>query len=97
VPAGSYLITGRVNVANSDPQPRDAWCRLSVPDFSLDNAGPQDQQRLAPSGSAGHENSFKLQDSATFNFDTPISKTCASDNARTFFPRLAAIKVGAMH
>ena len=94
LPAGSYLIVGRLMVENDDGQSRATWCRLGSPtDISLDNSGPEYQRNL-PSFAMDN---VKLQHTAVFSSPTKVTVECKSYNARVFFPRLAAIQVGAVH
>jgi hypothetical protein len=96
VPAGAYLVTGRVNVRNKDGDDQFARCRLN-----FTGAGAVDLQRLAANsgtfGSAGDLGSFSVQDTGQFSSPTTVKLQCESDNAETSYVRLVALKVGALH
>ena len=94
LPAGSYLIVGRLMVENDDAQSRQTWCRLNSPtDVSLDNSGPQYQKSLR----SFEMDNVSLQHTGVFAVPTRVTIQCTSFNARVFFPRLAAIQNGAVH
>ena len=98
VPAGNYLVTGRINIGSLDTASQYAECRLNT-----DAAGIQDKQRLGgqpnlnpTSSDFGYDGSFKLQDAERFTSPTRITIQCDSYNAITAYLRLAAIKVGTL-
>lgn len=57
LPAGSYVINAKVDLANVSEQPRRGACDLSGPQKIVDKAGA----RLAPQGAAGDEATLSLQ------------------------------------
>jgi len=89
VPAGNYVITARVDVANEDSFTRIASCDLST--------GDSVTVRLAPPDQAGDEQVITLLDSATFASVTSITVSCSTVNGSALSSALSAIQIGTLH
>ena len=85
VPAGTYIIFGKVFVENSDSTAQGFGCALST--------GDESAVFLQAWGNGGDSTMIPLEDSATFSTPTTISLKCAADNGAASYAKLTAIAV----
>jgi hypothetical protein len=90
VPAGSYLVFGKVEISNADGSDQFARCNLS--------SGDQTQIYLTSGGTGGFVESLSVQDTAVSVPDgTTITMTCGTYNGDAQHIKLTAIPVDAIN
>ncbi|MGW6279456.1 hypothetical protein [Kribbella sp. NPDC055071] len=89
LPAGSYMLSGKMQFLNTVNAHYTAECHLSTGDVVVVG--------LAPLGSQGDEAPVSLQDMVTLQAPGTVSMHCETVDAYAFYVSLSAIKISEAH